>query len=478
MGATSAGFEREVARFLDEVTPALDLLRGTVTPIRADHLAGDVALEAFDLAGSLVDADGLHTDHELDTLLSTFGPLLESQLGRATPSVLRASGILNGKRTWVERRSPLFEVLCAADRRNGTSHAWTYYDRAMAVAHEVAMTDAHVSHLELSALERLRTTLLGALRDHAIPRPSPAATPPVDARPATSDPAADGDRPDLPPARTIEELYTELDGLIGLDAVKEEVKLVADLLRIQAMRRERGLPETETSRHLVFTGNPGTGKTTVARLLAEIYRTLGVVDRGHLVETDRSGLVAGYVGQTAERVAEVVRGALGGVLLIDEAYSLARGGERDFGREAIDTLVKLMEDHRDDLVVIVAGYPAEMAMLLDTNPGLRSRFPTTIHFPDYTTEELVAIMAGLGERQHYRLDDGARAAAAERLAAEPRGPGFGNGRLARNLFEASVAAHARRAVQLVDPTDADLTTLTAADVGAARRSPDQAAPTA
>ena len=186
------------------------------------------------------------------------------------------------------------------------------------------------------------------------------------------------------------------------------MKLVTNLLRVEKLRTERGLPVVEHSRHLVFTGNPGTGKTTVARLLAQIYRTLGVVEKGQLVETDRSGLVAGYVGQTAIKVKEVFTKALGGVLLIDEAHALARGEDRDFGHEAIDMIVKLMEDHRDDVVLIVAGYPDEMATFLDANPGLRSRFPKTIFFDDYTNEELLRIFDGMCAKSHYTPTEEAR----------------------------------------------------------------------
>jgi Cdc6-like AAA superfamily ATPase len=462
-----------VHRFIDELTPVVEALGSGVPAIRADRLAGDVALEVFDLACALVDADGLHTDNELWALIATFGPLLESQLGHADPAALRRAGLVTGRRRWVEGPSPLFELVLAADRRNDTSTSWTYYARAMAVAHEVAAIDAHVARLELVALETLRSTLLRSISEHGIPRPGQPRTGAPAGAPSTragAGPEEDGGTlvaPPLPPPRPLEELHAELDALIGLDVVKAEVKLVADLLVVQRLRTERGLPVAAGSRHLVFTGNPGTGKTTVARLLAELYRTLGVVTRGHLVETDRGGLVAGYVGQTATKVKGVFTSALGGVLLIDEAYALARGGERDFGTEAIDTLVKLVEDHRDEIVVILAGYPAEMAALVASNPGIESRFPRTIHFPDYTDEELVRIFDRLCRASHYEPDDAALAAARDRFAAEPRGPGFGNGRLARNLFEASIAAQASRVVAIEAPTDADLGSLTAPDVVAA-----------
>jgi SpoVK/Ycf46/Vps4 family AAA+-type ATPase len=216
----------------------------------------------------------------------------------------------------------------------------------------------------------------------------------------------------------------------------------------------------------VFTGNPGTGKTTVGRLLAQLYRTLGLVSKGHLVETDRSQLVAGFVGQTAIRVREVFDKAKGGVLLIDEAYALVRGSEQDFGREAIDTIVKLVEDRRDTTVVIVAGYPDEMALFVNANPGLRSRFPKTIHFPDYTTDELLAIFDILARKAEYKADDSAREALRQNLDAIPRDRAFGNGRLVRNLFEHAIAQQAGRIVEMEDPTDEDLQTLVAADIPA------------
>ena len=449
---------RAVERFIDELTPAVQSLGRDVPSIRSDALARDVVLEAFDLASAMVDADGLHTDNELYALIGIFGGRLPTQLGRATPGDVRAAGLLSGKRHWIEAPSPLFETLIAADTKHGTTTSKTYYERAMDVAHEVCATDAHTSHLELAALETLRSNLLAGLkRIPGVPATSNGAV-------ATSADAPPQPDAPLPPPRPIDELFAELDALTGLAPVKTEIKLVADLIAVQKLREERGLKVAKTNRHLVFTGNPGTGKTTVARLLAEIYRTLGVVSKGHLVETDRAGMVAGYVGQTATKVDERVKEALGGVLLVDEAYSLARGDGRDFGQEAIDALVKRMEDHRDDLVVVVAGYPAEMSLFIDSNPGLRSRFSKTIHFPDYTDDELVAIFRTMADASAYRPDDGAIAAVRDRLASTDRGQGFGNARMIRNLFESAIAAHASRVIDIPDVTDEQLTTLTEADV--------------
>ena len=446
-----SGLADSIRRFIDDVTPAVQSLGSAVPTIDAEKLAGDVALEAYAIAGSMVDADGLHTDNELLAMIEIFGARLPTQIGRSTPGELRVSGILTGTRHWVEKPSAMFDLLVTADAKNGTRVAWTYYERAMAIAHEVCGSDAHVSHLELAALERLRATLLTPLQRLGTAAPAP---------PASSAPEAE----ELSPLRPIEELYAELDALVGLVPVKAEIKIVADLIAVQKLRQDRGLPVVETGRHLVFTGNPGTGKTTVARLVAEIYRTLGVVSKGHLVETDRAGLVAGFVGQTALKVDEVVKSALGGVLLVDEAYSLARGDGRDFGQEAIDALVKRMEDHRDDLVVIVAGYPAEMDMFIESNPGLRSRFPKSIHFPDYTSDELVSMFASMAKKHHYVLDDDALAAVRVRIDAIERSKGFGNGRLVRNLFEATLGAQASRVVGIKDITDEQLSTIIATDV--------------
>ena len=243
------------------------------------------------------------------------------------------------------------------------------------------------------------------------------------------------------PERSVEELLDELDELIGLERVKAEIHRQVALLKMDARRQEAGLKVATLTRHLVFVGNPGTGKTTVARLVGGIYRALGLLSKGQLVEVDRSELVAGYLGQTAAKTAEVVGSAHGGVIFIDEAYSL--GGDQ-YGKEAIDTLVKEMEDHRDDLVVIVAGYPDPMADFIATNPGLESRFRTIIDFADYTDGELHAILRHLAAQMDYDLSEDALTRFGEILAATPRGPSFGNGRFARNMLEAAIGRHAWR----------------------------------
>lgn len=277
--------------------------------------------------------------------------------------------------------------------------------------------------------------------------------------------AATGIAPATAPARGSEEVLGELDSLVGLDSVKREVRALTDMIEVGRRRKEAGLKAASVRRHLVFTGSPGTGKTTVARLYGEILHSLGVLEHGHLVEVSRVDLVGEHIGSTAIRTQEAFDRARGGVLFIDEAYALSpEDSGRDFGKEAIDTLVKLMEDHREAVVVIVAGYTAEMERFLTVNPGVASRFSRTITFSDYEPDELLRIVEQQSEEQEYRLGDGTAEALVKYFTALPKGPAFGNGRTARQTFESMVERHAGRVAQLPETSTDDLTLLYADDL--------------
>ncbi len=282
-----------------------------------------------------------------------------------------------------------------------------------------------------------------------------------------SDIVAAGKESDEERASKLEELLGELNDLTGLSAVKEQVNRLLNLIKVQKMREEKGMKCSDISKHMVFSGNPGTGKTTVARMLAQIYQYMGVLKKGQLVEVDRSGLVRGYIGQTAERTQEVIGEALGGVLFIDEAYTLTvNKGEGDFGQEAVDTLLKAMEDYRDEIIVIVAGYTDLMEEFLNSNPGLKSRFSNFIFFEDYTAEEMYAILESMLKKQQYRLSDEAKVKAKEilekRVANKPEN--FANARDVRNFMERAISNHAMRVVAIENADENVLSVIESEDL--------------
>ena len=404
-----------------------------------------------------------------------------------------ALNIGHKNRSFAEGTPLLLRCCVAMDDKDGTASAQQFVDGVSRLLYAAADADGDLSGSELSFI----TTYAGGLRTFLMTRAAGRHASGVQEAARRIDipgeegaaPSADRAAGDAPtsaqseqaqPAEdeeTLDELMAQLDGLIGLDGVKREVRTLINLIKVRKLRKEHELKVMDMSFHMVFTGNPGTGKTTVARLIAKIYRKLGFLSKGQLVETDRSGLVAGYVGQTAGKVTEVVTSALGGILFIDEAYALARKGmENDFGREAIDTLVKLMEDHRDDLVVIVAGYTDEMHDFLTSNPGLISRFNKYIDFPDYSDDELMDILRMNAQKQGYTLSDGAQKLVREMLSSMTLSDrmDFGNARGMRNTLEKLVQEQANRiARQEGEITREMLEELSEEDARAALLSPEE-----
>lgn len=408
-------------------------------------------------------------------------------IGRAGSEAALNIGYKN--RSFAEGTPLLLRCCVAMDDKDGTDSAQQFVGGVSQLLYAAADVDGSIGGAAMnfitSYLGSLRTFLLtraagrhaGAAQEAARRMDVPGG-----AKPEAG--TAKAEKTDAAPEKKeekekkLEELMAELDSLIGLDGVKREVRSLINLIKVRKMREAHDLKVMDMSFHMVFTGNPGTGKTTVARLIAKIYKQLGFLSSGQLIETDRSGLVAGYVGQTAGKVTEVVKSALGGILFIDEAYSLARKGmDNDFGREAIDTLVKLMEDHRDDLVVIVAGYTDEMHDFLTSNPGLISRFNKYIDFPDYTDDELMDILAMNAKRQGYTVTEDANQVVRAMLTGMSVSDrlDFGNARGMRNTLEKLVQEQANRLAEATgEITREMLCEITAQDAKAAISGEDAA----
>ena len=388
-----------------------------------------------------------------------------------------------------------FARMRACDKVSGTHLARRFIDLVTLMLLLFAAVDDVVSEEEAGFVNTCADTLSALcdrdglkgekapldVKDFVTRRPAPpkADAPAAAAAPAGAGQAAAAAGEEAEPAPSLEELMAELDGLCGLDKVKADVKSLINLVKVRRLRQEHGLPVPPMSLHLVFLGNPGTGKTTVARLLAKIYRAIGVLSKGQLVEVDRSGLVAGFVGQTALKTGEVIEKALGGVLFIDEAYALAnQDAPNDFGREAIETLLKGMEDHRDDLIVIAAGYTELMGRFLHANPGLESRFNKYFYFEDYNGAQLLAIFQSMCAKNGYTLDDKATEYAESyfKTLYEERDENFGNARDVRNVFERAVARQSDRVAALEKPGKEELMALTVADIFRRREGQSQTEP--
>ena len=376
-----------------------------------------------------------------------------------------------------------FARMRACDKVSGTHLARRFIDLVTLMLLLFAAVDDVVSEEEAGFVNTCADTLSALcdrdglkgekapldVKDFVTRRPAPpkADAPAAAAAPAGAGQAAAAAGEEAEPAPSLEELMAELDGLCGLDKVKADVKSLINLVKVRRLRQEHGLPVPPMSLHLVFLGNPGTGKTTVARLLAKIYRAIGVLSKGQLVEVDRSGLVAGFVGQTAIKTQEAVQKALGGVLFIDEAYALVnQENGNDFGREAIEVLLKNMEDHRDDLIVIAAGYSGLMEKFIHSNPGLESRFNKYFYFEDYTGPQLMEIFQSVCQKNGYVLSPEAAQWAEQDFLSlyEGRDENFGNARDVRNLFEKAVSRQSDRVAQLESPTREQLMELRVEDL--------------
>ncbi|HET7229757.1 MAG TPA: AAA family ATPase [Longimicrobium sp.] len=447
-------------RIFDAVDAAAE--RGFWQTRDADRYT-DLTRHILGLMGHLINADGSATDDELRFVIEMARPFQPQEPTTAeTAKVVRRAA----RDTSLEEVPDYFRAVVQADRAVNTRHAgdvlWCLRELGLGViAADQVSHPAEVQHLT-HHLEVLRTFAEGQGVKVQWAEPGGGIA-------GDAERAAAGARGEVAPpdAATLDELLNRLRALIGLARVKEEVETLTNIIRVRAMRRQKGLPAQPLSLHMVFAGNPGTGKTTVARILSEVFRALNVLQRGHLVEVDRAGLVAGYVGQTAMKVTEVVERAVGGVLFIDEAYALTTGrGQTDFGYEAVDTLVKLMEDHRDELVVIVAGYPTPMQKFVASNPGLESRFNRYLEFPDYDPKELRQIFDKLCAEGEYTLSDDA-SKAADRIFKQMhdgKGDNFANGRAVRNLFERALAQQANRIAKVPDPSREALCVLEADDL--------------
>lgn len=448
-------FCKLVAPKVNEMLKSATVLGPDGRPSDSTDFAGNLSIDGLFLSATVSKASGGVSDAIAEFLLLLMSGLADKQVHAPFPPEILASTKSTIQSEWTKVPAKPVEpmtvtALAVYDQNFGTQYCGTARGLFCRLVSELAQEAGASEDAMRSLVEQWGAVLSAGVED--IPEAVNKST---------------SGRPSGVPCDTFDSLMAELQALIGLAKVKKDVAELANYIKVQQLRKSRGLKTPELSLHMVFYGNPGTGKTTVARLLARIYRSLGVVTQGQLVETDRSGLVAGYVGQTALKVKEVVNRALGGILFIDEAYALKpKNDSSDFGDEAIETLLKLMEDNRGNLIVIVAGYPDEMRYFLDSNPGLESRFNKYLTFDDYTPDELLTIFERFCNESQYRLDDEStsKLRALFELAFEHRDGHFGNARLARNAFEQAITNMASRVVNLPRIEDSALETIQVSDV--------------
>lgn len=397
---------------------------------------------------------------------------------KRTYTTNQVAGALNklAQKQYILPVPEFFENIVAQDRIDGTNYSRKLASCLSLVFISFALIDGNVTAEEAKMITKLRGDLIACCDKNKIAAYAdtidiadfvdsdpvkPAAVAPVYKQSAPKKKAPAETKP-----KKQDDPMAELNKLIGLSAAKQSINELRDFAKIQQARKNRGLPVSDISYHLVFTGNPGTGKTTVARLVAQIYKELGLVSKGHLVEASAKDLVAGYVGQTAIKTGEVINEALGGVLFIDEAYALVDTNGQGYGQEAINTILKEVEDHRDDLAVIVAGYSEPMEKFIRSNPGLKSRFNRFVHFDDFAPEELFEIFQSLCKKNAYTTDEKASEIIKEHLTALSKSVGddFANARTVRNFFETVIAKQATRISSEKDPSTEMLSTITEADV--------------